>query len=361
MIGIISDDITGCGDIGIYLAERGLIPLVITLYKKDIKLKKLPQAIILNTESRNISPKRAYNRLREAFLYLRRIKANKIYKKIDSTLRGNIGEELNALFEITNINFLPFVPAFPKMGRKTINGYHYLYNKLITDTEFKNDPTFPVKEAHIPTLLQNSCRFSSYIKVYDIKTENDLKLLSKKIYKHKVICGAARLLKYLIPYWFRNTDFTKRKKRYISLKGPVCIICGSAKKINATQINELKDRPDLSVIDLISNRKSTKENVLIYPSKSLNLSSSIIQEKIASQLKKILQYKRFTHFILVGGETSFNVLKLLGVKRFHIISSFEPGIALCKSKEKNIDFILKPGGFGNRYTLKKAYRYFTEP
>ena len=49
-----------------------------------------------------------------------------IYKKTDSALRGNIGAELEAMMQASGEEQLPFVPAFPQIGRTTVNGTHFI-------------------------------------------------------------------------------------------------------------------------------------------------------------------------------------------------------------------------------------------
>lgn len=43
-----------------------------------------------------------------------------MYKKIDSTLRGNIGVELDAVIDALNISTVIIAPVFPKNGRITV-------------------------------------------------------------------------------------------------------------------------------------------------------------------------------------------------------------------------------------------------
>lgn len=50
---------------------------------------------------------------------------NVYIKKIDSTLRGNLGAEIKAVDDVFNPDIVIIAPAYPANQRVTIGGYHY--------------------------------------------------------------------------------------------------------------------------------------------------------------------------------------------------------------------------------------------
>jgi uncharacterized protein YgbK (DUF1537 family) len=76
-----------------------------------------------------------------------------LYKKVDSTLRGNVGAEIAAAAEEYQPEVTIIAPAFPKTGRNTVGGYQLLQGVPISCTEIARDPKTPVHEAYIPKLL----------------------------------------------------------------------------------------------------------------------------------------------------------------------------------------------------------------
>ncbi len=76
-----------------------------------------------------------------------------VFKKIDSTLRGNIGREIDAIMDTCGQEIAIVVPAFPKNGRTTVGGYHLLQGDPLETTELARDPRCPITESHIPTML----------------------------------------------------------------------------------------------------------------------------------------------------------------------------------------------------------------
>jgi uncharacterized protein YgbK (DUF1537 family) len=77
-------------------------------------------------------------------------------KKVDSTLRGNIGAETRALDACYKPELIAFAPALPDLGRTTINGIHRLNGTPITRTEPARDPKTPVKIDDIRQILSRA-------------------------------------------------------------------------------------------------------------------------------------------------------------------------------------------------------------
>jgi len=91
---IIADDFTGANATGILLKKKGL--KVTTLLKPNSNIDKINAEVIsISTNSRSIDPKEAYKRVYEATKTV--IKSTPyVAKRIDSTLRGNLGAEIDA-------------------------------------------------------------------------------------------------------------------------------------------------------------------------------------------------------------------------------------------------------------------------
>src|SRR4030095_1882768 len=71
----------------------------------------------------------------------------------DSTLRGNLGAEIEAIMDVVKPDCAIIAPAFPKYGRTTVDGVQHLHGRPLHETEFSTDPTAPVKDADIARRL----------------------------------------------------------------------------------------------------------------------------------------------------------------------------------------------------------------
>ncbi|MEC0282269.1 four-carbon acid sugar kinase family protein [Terribacillus saccharophilus] len=151
-LAIIADDLTGANDSGVQLARAGLETKV--FLEQDYSAAEGAEAIVFDTDSRSIAPNEAYNKIKSITEFLLRAGFHSIYKKIDSTMRGNIGNEIKAFGDTIGTDFVIIAPGYPKNGRTVIDGNHYLNGVLLNQTEIAHDPKTPVHEAHIPTLLK---------------------------------------------------------------------------------------------------------------------------------------------------------------------------------------------------------------
>ncbi|MFC0332790.1 four-carbon acid sugar kinase family protein [Paenibacillus sepulcri] len=148
---MIADDLTGANDSGVQLAASGYSASV--LFRLDEEAPGSVDAVVLNTDSRADSPQTAYAKVRNAADYVSRLSAGIVYKKLDSTLRGNIGAELDAVYDAFKPDFIVLAPAYPGNGRTTENGYQYRSGTLVHNTEAAHDPVTPVTESYIPKLV----------------------------------------------------------------------------------------------------------------------------------------------------------------------------------------------------------------
>lgn len=171
-IAIISDDLTGAADTGIQFVYAGLRALVLLNAEAGV----LPQAdvVVGVTESRHDSPESAREKVTAWARLLAGSQPAEVYKKIDSTLRGNLGAELDACMSAFPGRPAVFAPAFPAAGRITADGRHFLHGLPLEETEVRNDPTTPVRQSHIPTLLAaQTGRRIAQVRLVDLEAGGD--------------------------------------------------------------------------------------------------------------------------------------------------------------------------------------------
>jgi uncharacterized protein YgbK (DUF1537 family) len=150
---IVADDLTGAVDTGVQFSRRNLKTVVVTGNKTMHKSLMDCDVLVIDTESRFDDPETAY---RKAFQTGERAKSENIkylYKKLDSTMRGNVGAEITGLIDSMNIRHTFIVPALPHYGRTTRNGNVYINGVLLAETDYSNDPKNPVKESYIPAII----------------------------------------------------------------------------------------------------------------------------------------------------------------------------------------------------------------
>jgi uncharacterized protein YgbK (DUF1537 family) len=147
---VIADDFTGGNDAGVSLACTGL--------RVDVAFE-LPyhgnaDVLVVNSDSRALAARHAASRI-EALVHDCYSNPHQLLlKKIDSTLRGNPGAELEAMMRSTGKQLAIVSPAFPDAGRTTVQGQCLVNGVPVTETEFASDPKTPVASADISMILQ---------------------------------------------------------------------------------------------------------------------------------------------------------------------------------------------------------------
>ncbi len=157
-LGVIADDLTGANDTGVQFSKHGLSTMVVLDMDRVGTLADDADVVVIDTDSRWCDPDVAYSRVRAAAEVLRKAGISTVYKKIDSTLRGNIGAELDAVMDVFGVDVAFVVPAFPATGRVTIGGQQLLRDVPLAEAEVASDLLSPVTESHVPTLLARQTR-----------------------------------------------------------------------------------------------------------------------------------------------------------------------------------------------------------
>lgn len=158
MIGVVADDFTGANDIGIMFAKNGYKVLVYSEYADGAKLDADSDVIILNTNSRLDDPLLAYRKVREATSLLASLGCSVFHKKTCSVFRGNIGVEFDAMLDELGEEFCAVILGFPKNGRVTRDGIHYVRGVRLEESEFRNDPIHPMLESDLTKILGKQTR-----------------------------------------------------------------------------------------------------------------------------------------------------------------------------------------------------------
>ena len=115
---LIADDLTGACDAAVHFARRG--------YRTQVHLDSDSQetgVLAISTESRDLNVAELRQVMRGLAQRLPIAQARILFKKIDSTLRGNVGAEIAAALAAFGCEAAVITPAFPAMGRTVEGGY----------------------------------------------------------------------------------------------------------------------------------------------------------------------------------------------------------------------------------------------
>jgi uncharacterized protein YgbK (DUF1537 family) len=207
---VLADDLTGALDTGIQAVKKGIPTLVCPRWRGAFSGGSGGGALVINSGSRHCSPAEARRIVAEILEQFPAVPY--VYKKTDSTLRGHIGAELEALVRGRNLGVLPFVPAYPGLGRSTRRGRQYLGGLPIDETAAAADALNPVRHSFIPDIIAEESRlpvrlipvgpgpavsgtpgadWGPEIWVFDAESDADLRNIARTLGERKLLAAAA--------------------------------------------------------------------------------------------------------------------------------------------------------------------------
>ena len=402
MLGIVADDLTGAMDSSGYFASLGFSTMVVL----EPSFTSNADVVVITTNSRAEKPDIAGQRVRQA---VRNLAGRAVYKKIDSTLRGNIGVELEAAIVELDSEKVVVAPAFPAVGRTTVDGVLMVNGVPVAETQFAHDPILPVKESHIPTLLEKStgrkvgCIGVSDIEgapeflyhkisdmgqdivVCDVVTQAHLTGIAKASALGKgrwLLCGSGGLAREL--HLLITMKPKTSKGRPVNLSpGPALAVVGTRNQVAANQLLKVKDELGLPILNLAVERFTQNdmmaENIgdilaeaeqLFGQGRGLALSSTFSQyapalkhalpSLLAEAAAGLLAARRFAGLFLSGGDIAVEVCRKLQVSAIRVIGEVEPGVPageLVGGQHQGMRVVTKAGGFGTEEALVKSISY----
>lgn len=198
---IIADDLTGANDTGAMLADLGF-SAVSSPFGVEIDEANYTDVLTINADSRAMSSDTAYKTIRSLTeQYGQGIQL--LSKRIDTTLRGNVGAEIDAVLDgFGEPASACVVTAAPRANRTCIDGKVYLSGKLLEHTDISKDVRCPIDTSEVGEMIRrqsnrkianiylNDVRgdlankleeTNEEIIVFDAETDEDIQLIAQAI------------------------------------------------------------------------------------------------------------------------------------------------------------------------------------
>lgn len=173
MIGVVADDFVGTASSGVLVARSGAkTGLFLDAQAiRDFKEADRLDAVYVSSDSRNLPEKEAYEAVLENVKELKNMNIKYYSKKIDTTLRGGIGSEVDAMLEFLGESYIAvMVTAMPASRRICIGGHSVIDGVILTETSVAEDVKRPVRECYVPNLMEIQSRHGvSLIMLKDVK------------------------------------------------------------------------------------------------------------------------------------------------------------------------------------------------
>lgn len=216
-IAVIADDLTGATDTGVQLGTA-------TIHLSERMLQQDAQdgadVHVFDTDSRYMDARSAYDAVYRLSQAIAGKHCDVVYKKIDSTLRGNAGAEIDAVYDVFAPDFMVIAPAFPDNGRTLVEGILYVNGRPLGETEWSQNPDNPTAASLLPALL--ALQTERQLAGISLEAVRDEAVLSDRLERH---------YRERIPYvWFdaETTHDLERISRFIHASGYRVVWVGSA-------------------------------------------------------------------------------------------------------------------------------------
>lgn len=295
----IADDLTGALEAGAKLD----VPVTTSLVFDA-------PALVIDTETRHVSAAEAAVAVSQA-LRDRVNPGDLIYKKTDSTLRGNIAAELRALSQYCGGRTIGYVGAYPMYGRTVRDGRLFVHGVPVEMTSFACDALNPVGNGDLRSLLQG---FDCV--VYDGETDADVARAVSDIEARGYIpAGTAAVASYLAP--------APSPLRLPPVR-TCCIVNGSRHPASQRQIGHMKSCALPELWQIIEESRTPAPHVC-----------------------RLLATTAIDCVIVFGGDTAYAITLALGVELFEPIGELAPGIPISRMAGRSELLVTKAGGFGD--------------
>ena len=180
---IIADDLTGANATGVLIKKLGLKPVTLMNSLKKDDLEKSYDTVLYSTDSRGVEKEDAYERVYQATEFFFNSNVNVYGKRIDSTLRGNIGSEIDGMLDaLPKGTIAAVVPAFPDATRQAVGGYLLVNGKALENSDAAKDGKKPINSSIIEKLVKEQSKYE-LASIYFEDIKEGCENLQKKILK----------------------------------------------------------------------------------------------------------------------------------------------------------------------------------
>ena len=403
---VVADDLTGASDAGVQFAKTGL-STVVWLDHGDVPDADA-QVLVLDMDSRAVAPEVAYGRMRDALARLRPRTPREIVKKMDSTLRGNVGPELRALLEALPDAFAIVCPAYPKNKRVTRDGVLLVDGTPVDRTDFGRDLFSPVRDARVAahldvaaatldlrTVRAGTTALSAAIDdararglrvaVADAERDEDLRALAALdgVRDDLLWVGSAGLIEMLHDHAPRPAPRPEAVLHHV--RGPIVFLIGSISAMTQRQIEDyaahghgLTERLDpLAVVQTTMLGAVTRAHEAIAHRRDVLLALDADRTRVEATLawgaergwdaaatsRRLLESftaaagplitdRTDAAVVLSGGDVARAFCTRHGVRGMRLLAEAAPGIPVSRAIGAPLLLVTKAGGFGRPQTYR---------
>lgn len=396
---IVADDLSGAADCAVAGLRHGLTAMVVL----DTQHAPAPMSGIdilsVDVDSRRASKDVAARRNVAAVESLSRA-GTRVYKKVDSTLRGNVAAEVAALASVLGMAIV--CPAYPASGRTTRDGRQWVRGVPVEASEYWRNENIPGKADLVALLSTEDLRvayatigavrdepdtLAAYLRqwqtdgaqavVCDAESDDDLQRIARAsaMLDDVFWVGSAGLAPAVIEALAPIRSTTGPAADREDPQGPVLTVVGSMSSISHAQLDCLKVNAGASLVALevaVAALDDPRNDVTTVVCDALRRGQHVVVSLSQTQRGDVQDGLLFCNrlaallapavrhaggIIATGGETARALLTAAGASALRVVDEIEDGMPLleCRLQGKTLPVVTKAGGFGQPASIHHAW------
>ncbi len=417
IVGIAADDVTGATDSVVQFSRSGWSSRLLLggLLPDSVAPGS---ALAVNTDARALDPAAARSATASAIRDLLTAGANRLYLKIDSTMRGSVQAQvagaLDAWQEQHPGCFAVVCPAYPAMGRTIEGGLLRVHGERVEDSPAGRDPVTPVPTSDFTQLLPGTTTISlsgsaeqdaqalresasDGVVVVNAASDDDLRTLAAALAAAgptAIPAGSAGLAAAMAEAWASaGAVLTPPEPVSVAQGQRIVVVVSSLHDVARAQTDHLRAQlnpadlrvlqPDPSLLDQpdrlaqwaageLEQPKSLPRVVVILSPEAIGgaatLSGADIARSLASVVQQTLDQTEVGALVLVGGDGARAVLDATRAQALRITGAIQEGIPVGVVEGGTAAgkiVVTKAGGFGPVHalldTVNELTRTLTRP
>lgn len=420
-IGIFADDLTGALDSAVPFAVAGLSTFVSLDTTVPPGASNHYAVTSLNMGSRSRTASEASEQATLAVHRLLDAGFQPVFNKIDSTMRGHVGLELQAAVTVLASELAVLTPAFPSTRRRVSDGHLLVRGMPVNQTDVGRDPLSPVAASSVIEVLRRHAtlraiplplssirrgvtpladtmelvaRSGPAILVADAETDEDLQLLvgaAARCNRRIVLAGSAGLARALASAFAPNAG-SREAAATTEVASPYLVIAGSQREVVRAQVETIHRHARAALIvangDLLldpAEAGAERDRVTRLAKRALRRGQSaalvldvpalrtgaghggqllsVARDQLTAELgavAKAVALAGANALIVVGGDTAEATFRALDVSGVVLQAEPVSGVAagtILGGLMDGASVVTKAGDFGDEETLLRVFEY----
>jgi len=350
-LGLIADDLTGASDAAVQFARRGWEAVLVL---DGARLGEGGSVLAVTTDCRALDNATAEKLTADAVSQLVEAGIDRIYLKIDSTMRGSAPGQIAGALSVWRRKYpdaaAVVCPAYPRMGRTVVDNRLLVDGRPVEQSAIGRDPVTPVTTSDLAALIPGSqygpAKAGHYVLIgtqsapiltVDAANDDQLAAIASAVAAagpRMIAVGSAGLADAMAAVWSGPTAFAQAPAgRQPEQTRRILIQVTSLNPVSHAQIAKLAQ---------------------VYPDVVVLTGRA---EDVAAELADRVEREQWDVLGLIGGDGARAALHLLGASAIRIVDALLEGIphgVIVGGRAAGMAIFTKAGGFGAEDALVRV-------